>query len=55
MTFDPALIQKDFPALGRLVATMSFYVDDMAGPLLPGEVERARAWGQQLAARRVSR
>lgn len=41
--------------LGRLVATMSFYVDDMAGPLLPGEVERARAWGQQLAARRVSR
>jgi hypothetical protein len=41
--------------LGRLVATISFFVDDMAGPLLEGEVERARAWGQELAARRVSR
>ncbi|MCW2833068.1 MAG: hypothetical protein JWN68_1021 [Nocardioides sp.] len=40
--------------LGRLVATVSFYVDDMAGPLQAGEVERARAWGQELAAQRVS-
>ena len=40
--------------LGRLVATMSFYVDDMAGPLVEGEIERARVWGQELAARRVS-
>lgn len=35
--------------VGRRVATMSFYVDDMAGPLLEGEVERARAWGRSLA------
>lgn len=35
--------------LGRLLATASFYVGDMAGPLLPGEVERARAWGRELA------
>ena len=39
--------------LGRLVATMSFYVDDMAGPLLDGEVERAHAWGRSLAGRRA--
>jgi hypothetical protein len=39
--------------LGRLVATMSFYVGDMAGPLLDGEVERAHAWGRSLAGRRV--
>jgi hypothetical protein len=36
--------------LGHLVATESFYVDDMAGPLLDGELERARAWGESLAA-----
>lgn len=35
--------------LGRLVATERFYVDDMAGPLLDGELDRARAWGQSLA------
>jgi flavodoxin len=28
----------------------SFYVDDVDGPLLDGEVDRARAWGSQLAA-----
>jgi flavodoxin len=28
----------------------SFYVDDVDGPLLDGELDRARAWGQQLAA-----
>ena len=27
----------------------SFYVTDTSGPLLPGELERARAWGTQLA------
>ncbi|HLS46364.1 MAG TPA: flavodoxin/nitric oxide synthase [Ornithinicoccus sp.] len=27
----------------------SFYVDDYEGPLLPGELERARAWGAELA------
>jgi hypothetical protein len=27
----------------------SFYVDDVDGPLLDGEVDRARAWGRQLA------
>ena len=29
---------------------MSFYVDDVDGPLLDGELDRATAWGQQLAA-----
>ena len=28
----------------------SFYVDDVHGPLLDGEIDRARAWGRQLAA-----
>jgi flavodoxin len=28
----------------------SFYVDDVDGPLLDGEIDRARAWGRQLAA-----
>ncbi len=41
--------------LGRLVATTSFYVDDMAGPLLAGEVERARTWGRELADRHAAR
>ena len=27
----------------------SFYVDDVDGPLLDGEIDRARAWGRQLA------
>lgn len=27
----------------------SFYVADTAGPLLPGELERARGWGESLA------
>lgn len=39
--------------LGRLVATESFYVGDMDGPLLDGELDRARAWGRSLAGRRV--
>lgn len=28
----------------------SFYVDDISGPLLDGEVERATAWGRKLGA-----
>jgi hypothetical protein len=28
----------------------SFYVEDVDGPLLDGEIDRARAWGRQLAA-----
>lgn len=28
----------------------SFYVDDVAGPLLEGELDRARSWGEALAA-----
>ncbi|HSE09379.1 MAG TPA: flavodoxin domain-containing protein [Nocardioidaceae bacterium] len=28
----------------------SFWVEDVAGPLVEGEVERARRWGEQLAA-----
>lgn len=26
----------------------SFYVDDVSGPLLEGELDRARAWGDRL-------
>ena len=29
----------------------SFYVRDIDGPLLDGEIDRARAWGRQLAHR----
>ena len=36
--------------LGRLVATESFWVDDMEGPLLDGEVDRAAEWGRSLPA-----
>lgn len=39
--------------IGRLVATMSFYVDDMEGPLADGELERAEAWGRSLAGRHI--
>jgi hypothetical protein len=35
--------------LGTLVATESFYVVDTPGPLLDGELERAEAWGSELA------
>jgi hypothetical protein len=35
--------------LGRMVATESFYVEDSPGPLVDGELERARAWGRALA------
>jgi hypothetical protein len=37
---------RGFPAVG----VESFYVADTAGPLLPGERDRATAWGRQLAA-----
>ena len=36
--------------LGQLVATKSFYVEDMKGPLHQGECNRAQAWGSDLAA-----
>jgi hypothetical protein len=36
--------------LGRLVDTESFYVEDLAGPLLPDELDRAQAWGARLVA-----
>jgi len=39
--------------LGRLVATESFYVDDIEGPLLDGELERAETWGAHLETARV--
>jgi hypothetical protein len=35
--------------LGTMVATESFYVADSPGPLVDGELERARAWGRALA------
>lgn len=34
--------------LGRLIGTASFYVEDMEGPLLDGELERANTWGSDL-------
>ena len=34
--------------LGRLIATESFYVNDMEGPLLDGELDRAQKWGTEL-------
>jgi len=34
--------------IGRMVATESFYVEDSPGPLVDGELERARAWGRAL-------
>lgn len=43
--------QKRLRHLGALPAgTESFWVADMGGPLLPGEVERATDWGRDLAA-----
>jgi hypothetical protein len=33
--------------------TESFYVDDVAGPLLPGELSRAARWGRHLAPHHV--
>lgn len=41
--------------LGHLVDTASFYVEDMAGPLSDGELDRARAWGASLAETRAAR
>lgn len=35
--------------LGHVIAVESFYVDGVDGPLLDGEVERARAWARSLA------
>jgi len=37
--------------LGRLVDTESFYVEDMEGPLIDGELERARDWGASVLSR----
>ena len=34
---------------GPVVAVESFYVEDMEGPLLDGELERAREWGASLS------
>ncbi|GAB3040069.1 flavodoxin [Nocardioides flavus (ex Wang et al. 2016)] len=38
--------------LGTLVDSASFFVEDSPGPLAPGELDRARAWGRRLATRR---
>ncbi|ROR90861.1 flavodoxin family protein [Nocardioides aurantiacus] len=35
--------------LGRVMSTESFYVADVGGPLLPGELARATTWGARLA------
>ena len=46
-------IDKRLRHLGyeRLHGPASFYVEGIDGPLRPGEVERARAWGSELATR----
>ncbi|WP_104106152.1 flavodoxin family protein [Nocardioides sp. 616] len=36
--------------LGRLIAVESFYVEDLEGPLLEHEIERAEQWGATLSA-----
>ena len=38
--------------LGQVIATQSFYVAGTAGPLLDGELGRARAWGASLQVER---
>lgn len=35
---------------GSAAKPESFYVEDVAGPLVEGELDRARSWGEQLAA-----
>jgi hypothetical protein len=35
--------------LGHVIDVESFYVDGVSGPLLEGEVDRARAWARSLA------
>ena len=35
--------------VGRVVDTESFWVGDMSGPILPGELDRAEEWGRALA------
>jgi Flavodoxin domain len=43
-------------ALGYAPAgRQSFFVTDTSGPLLPGELERAEAWGQELATEMADR
>lgn len=39
----------------RAAGSESFYVADSAGPLLDGELDRARAWGERLAAETSAR
>ena len=35
--------------VGRRIAVESFYVEDTAGPLLSGELDRARAWARTVS------
>jgi hypothetical protein len=67
-TFDTHVRHPDLPGhagrkaakrLRKLGCTLisdpeSFYVDGYEGPLLPGELDRARAWGSELARRLVA-
>lgn len=41
--------------LDKAARPESFYVEDVDGPLLAGELDRARTWGEQLGADAVSR
>lgn len=40
---------------GAAAQAESFYVDDVAGPLLDGELDRARAWGDRLGEQAAER
>lgn len=46
-----AVARRHLRGLGGapVVPAESFYVEGMEGPLVPGEIERARAWGRRLA------
>jgi len=39
----------------QVAGVESFYVSDTAGPLLPGELERATSWGRRLASEMSAR
>lgn len=40
---------------GSAATPESFFVEDVAGPLLPGELERARRWGERLGTEACAR
>ena len=43
--------QRDDATWTVLADPETFYVEDYEGPLLPGELDRAREWGEELGRR----